>query len=80
MIASVIYPAGAESPAKPCRRPVSCRRASSARAAHIRGERMPTGTVKWFNNQKGFGFITPRMARRTSSFTRARSSARAIAV
>ena len=20
---------------------------------------MPTGTVKWFNNQKGFGFIQP---------------------
>jgi CspA family cold shock protein len=20
---------------------------------------MPTGTVKWFNNDKGFGFITP---------------------
>jgi CspA family cold shock protein len=20
---------------------------------------MPTGTVKWFNNQKRFGFITP---------------------
>ncbi len=20
---------------------------------------MATGTVKWFNNQKGFGFITP---------------------
>jgi cold shock protein len=20
---------------------------------------MPTGTVKWFNSEKGFGFITP---------------------
>ena len=20
---------------------------------------MPTGTVKWFNDDKGFGFITP---------------------
>jgi len=25
------------------------------KAAH----RMPTGTVKWFNAEKGFGFITP---------------------
>ena len=22
-------------------------------------EKMPTGTVKWFNGQKGFGFIAP---------------------
>jgi cold shock protein len=22
-------------------------------------ERMPTGTVKWFSDDKGFGFITP---------------------
>jgi CspA family cold shock protein len=22
-------------------------------------ESMPTGTVKWFNDDKGFGFITP---------------------
>jgi cold shock protein len=22
-------------------------------------KRMPTGTVKWFNGQKGFGFIQP---------------------
>ncbi len=21
---------------------------------------MPQGTVKWFNNEKGFGFITPQ--------------------
>jgi CspA family cold shock protein len=23
------------------------------------GTRMPTGTVKWFSDDKGFGFITP---------------------
>jgi CspA family cold shock protein len=28
-------------------------------AAPDRGETMATGTVKWFNNDKGFGFITP---------------------
>ena len=24
-----------------------------------KGRHMPTGTVKWFNDSKGFGFITP---------------------
>ena len=31
-------------------------------AAHARyalEKKMPTGTVKWFNGQKGFGFIQP---------------------
>jgi cold shock protein len=28
-------------------------------AAHVRGGEMPTGTVKWFSNDKGYGFITP---------------------
>ena len=26
-----------------------------------------TGTVKWFNDAKGFGFITPENGRRTAS-------------
>jgi CspA family cold shock protein len=28
-------------------------------ACALRRENMPTGTVKWFNGQKGFGFIQP---------------------
>ena len=38
-----------------------CLRAPSAfRRAHIpEGEKMATGTVKWFSDEKGFGFITP---------------------
>jgi CspA family cold shock protein len=35
--------------------------ASSAHAAHQqwRNAPVPTGTVKWFSDEKGFGFITP---------------------
>jgi CspA family cold shock protein len=35
--------------------------ASSAYAAQERNveESMPQGTVKWFSDEKGFGFITP---------------------
>jgi CspA family cold shock protein len=29
--------------------------------------KMSKGTVKWFNDAKGFGFITPETAARTSS-------------
>ena len=29
------------------------------RHAHSKGMNMATGTVKWFNDSKGFGFITP---------------------
>ena len=32
---------------------------------------MATGTVKWFNDEKRFGFIRPTRAVRTCSFTRA---------
>jgi CspA family cold shock protein len=31
----------------------------SAFAAHRVEACMPTGTVKWFSNDKGYGFITP---------------------
>jgi CspA family cold shock protein len=29
------------------------------RMPSVKGNNMNTGTVKWFNNQKGFGFIQP---------------------
>src|ERR671937_728961 len=46
--------------AKSCKRSPSLPSASSASAAHVsRGVDMPTGTVKWFSGEKGFGFITP---------------------
>ena len=34
------------------------------------------GTVKWFNNAKGYGFLGPRRRRRTCSFITAPSSGR----
>jgi CspA family cold shock protein len=34
-------------------------RDSQYRAHAGRGINVPTGTVKWFNDEKGFGFITP---------------------
>jgi cold shock protein len=33
--------------------------ASSAAAHNVEECFMPTGTVKWFSDDKGFGFITP---------------------
>ena len=40
---------------------------------------MATGTVKWFNGEKGYGFIQPRMAARTYSSIFPLSSRRACA-
>jgi len=34
-------------------------RAGAPPAFFSRGRRMATGTVKWFNDAKGYGFITP---------------------
>jgi cold shock protein len=34
-------------------------RRNRARFASYRGDIMATGTVKWFNGDKGFGFIAP---------------------
>ncbi len=34
-------------------------RQSRPRQNAVRGDFMPTGTVKFFNDEKGFGFITP---------------------
>ena len=38
---------------------------------------MATGTVKWFNDAKGYGFIRPMRAARTCSCITPRSWARA---
>jgi CspA family cold shock protein len=46
--------------ARPCKRSPSLLLASSAFAAQRPEEQyMPSGTVKWFSDEKGFGFITP---------------------
>jgi cold shock protein len=49
-------------PAPQCQRPQVVRviRLLRVRNAHKPGRKhMATGTVKWFNDDKGFGFITP---------------------
>jgi CspA family cold shock protein len=35
-------------------------RALTRIALFLKGKQMQTGTVKWFNSQKGFGFIQPQ--------------------
>jgi CspA family cold shock protein len=35
------------------------RRVVAAPRPHLEEEDMPEGTVKWFNGEKGFGFIAP---------------------
>ena len=49
--------------ANPCRRAARCRSLSAERAAragsvHEKRSTLATGTVKFFNNEKGYGFIT----------------------
>ena len=38
---------------------VGARSGPPARPQQLKGEYMATGTVKWFSDDKGFGFITP---------------------
>jgi cold shock protein len=51
MLALEAGPAGAREVARST--PLVCT------AAALRGGHMPEGTVKWFNGEKGFGFIAP---------------------
>jgi cold shock protein len=44
---------------KPGRWPRERCAAGPTRTPLVKGNSMNTGTVKWFNNQKGFGFIQP---------------------
>jgi cold shock protein len=37
----------------------SARARRAPAAGHIEGSNMAQGTVKWFNAEKGFGFISP---------------------
>jgi cold shock protein len=48
-------------PGKPCpRSPSLLYRILRVRSTYPqRSKYMPTGTVKWFSDEKGFGFITP---------------------
>src|SRR5215210_1552853 len=49
-------------PAKKCRAPVvvATEHLHVREAQHaVEGNNMATGTVKWFSDDKGFGFITP---------------------
>src|SRR5207244_11708203 len=59
--ASVVSLCRAVCPANQCQRSVVVANRTSRVSPHItsREEHMATGTVKWFNADKGFGFITP---------------------
>jgi cold shock protein len=55
-------PSGRDRPGEKCRRRIPGSTSFLRNAAqNSRRERleMPTGTVKWFSDDKGFGFITP---------------------
>jgi CspA family cold shock protein len=54
--AADLVPRQAGAPAAPNRRTIVFGRTPNTREGSTN---MPTGTVKWFNDSKGFGFITP---------------------
>jgi cold shock protein len=54
------YVTGAKAASQNCREPSALGRFHRAETAYLNSEDQTVkGTVKWFNNDKGFGFITP---------------------